>query len=193
MELNFRCKEVAMPSHSILRTRSSRFSMLALAASTFGFLLASCQKSALPRQNDTLSVTINATDPNSLVPTYAYAWGNLNTPPRQRCDFANNDPPEDNRTRYVCLGDTIQWVAVTPKDSSGMMHSAMLVVHEDAIMLKHGASTKSFLGQDGKADGGTVDPNAVRDQPHEYRVVVVDRVGKQVYIDDPTIVIGTGH
>ena len=184
-----------MSSQSDLGTRSKRLFAYVITVVACGILLVSCgkgQQNVLPAQTATLTVTITANDPNNPVPTYTTVWSSPNTPADSRCNFVAGDPPDGPRIHRVCLGDTIQWAAVTAKDSSGTMKSTMMVVHEDAVMDRNGAPTKSFLGQDGHPDGGSVDRNAMRDQSHEYYVVIVDRVGRQVYVDDPSIVIGTG-
>src|SRR5208282_4135445 len=169
-----------MPSQLILGTGRKRFFVYAIAIAAFSTLLASGTKAQSTTNAKTTrtkwTVLIDETSPNPK----PYSVSSSPPNPTSNCSGSPSKPQPTNGDVYVCPGDTVQWVAVTTKDPSQNMHSAMLIFHEDSILY------------DSETEAGTVTDDSTQVGSHEYYVFVVDKLTKQVYADDPQIRIGTG-
>jgi hypothetical protein len=171
-----------MPNQLTLGIGRKTFLRCGIVVAAFGVLSVPGAKA----QNTTWTITINATSADN-TPTYSVDY----SPPTGGCKYAK--PGQVPTNLNVCLGDTVTWKANTKPGSAGGEKSEMFVIHEDAVIFKNGAATRSFHAKDGNSDGGVIpSPITASLGSHEYYVFVLDKVTQQVYVDDPKIIIGTG-
>jgi hypothetical protein len=110
------------------------------------------------------------------------------------CKFAAGDEKASEKVLRVCPNDTVYWHAVTKPDSSSKLKSQMIILCEDDIIFNsQDNAAHTFKAQDGAKDGGAIYTGTSYDVPYEYSVFIFDKNAKQVFIDDPKIIIGTGN
>jgi hypothetical protein len=109
------------------------------------------------------------------------------------CKFAAGDEPASKKVLRVCPGDSVYWHALTKLDNSKLKSQMIILFEDDIIPNDRKNLAHTFKAQDGAKDGGVIDTNASSDVPYEYSVFVFDKNAKQVFIDDPKIIIGTGY
>jgi hypothetical protein len=110
------------------------------------------------------------------------------------CKFAPSDEKASEKVLRVCPNDTVKWHAITQQDGSGKLKSQMIILCEDDIIINSQLNAAhTFKAQDGATDGGGIYAGVSYDVPYEYSVFVFDKNAKQVFIDDPKIIIGTGN
>jgi hypothetical protein len=170
-----------MPYELIPSSSRVRLMVFAIAAVTFGSLSVSSAKA----QHTTWTITVDGTGPR-LKPSYTVTF----QPPTGGCSYATLTL--DPEKLQVCQGDTVNWVAKTkPDPSTSKLRNETCVFQEDPVLDQGATPAQGFHTSDGVPVGGVVDANA-SPGPHEYYVVVFDKVTNRSYMDDPKIIIGTG-
>ena len=159
-----------------------KFSVYALVAAGFGFLLASCQRGVEPPSPRTVSTTWTITvDVTSGSVKYQLQF----SPPSGGCKYASSSS-DPTQVLHICTGDTLRWQA----KSSGKK-SEMVVFTSDGILATSGPG--SFPASDDQMTSPgqvTSTPDTASTPPHEWYVVVYDKQNNKMHHDDPKFIIG---
>jgi hypothetical protein len=172
-------------TNSILNTNVKKFSVYALVAASFGFLLASCQKVAPPPPPPPPP----RTSPTTWTITVDVTGGSVNyqlqySPPSGGCNYASSS--SDPKVLHVCPGDVLQWQA-----KSNAKKSELIIFTSDGILATSGPG--SFPASDDQVTSpGQVTSTAdgPSTPPHEWYVAVYDKQNNKLHHDDPKIIIG---
>ncbi len=158
-----------------------RTRLLAYALAIASLVLASaCTVKAQTTWTITVDVT-NVTDR----PKYSFSSNPANAP---NCAGTNPISPSSAEYLYVCPKDIVNWVA---KPST----KATLTIFFKQPLLDDATSntpTSWHHGKAGQPAGGMVDKNAFRGIAYEYSIGLYDPDTGNLYVDDPTIIVGTG-
>jgi hypothetical protein len=173
-----------MRHHLELRTSFKHFVTLAIGFAVFGGLFVTNAKA----QGTTWTVTIDVNGKKDR-PGYSFKSAPLNAP---NCVGVNPKPAPDAEHLYVCLGDTINWIA-----TASSAKYTITVFTEEAIL--DGPDTVATQWFHGSSDGtttlpagGPIDEHAALTR-HQYSVGVFDIAANHLYVHDPKIIIGTGY
>jgi hypothetical protein len=171
-------KELPVTTDSTLNTHVKKFSVYALVAASFGFLLASCNnKVAPPTSPTTWTITVDVTGGSV---NYQLQY----SPSSGGCKYASSS--SDPKLLHVCPGDVLQWQA-----KSSAKKSEMVIFTSDGILATSGPS--SFPASDDQVTSpGQVTSTAdgPSTPPHEWYVALYDIQKPKMHHDDPKIIIG---
>jgi len=174
------------------RNRCIIFAFAVAALNILSAFSLSAQKTTKARARTQATNWVITIDVSSGDPTPVYDISPKPTSVNYPCTFSAGDQANGPKVLRVCPDDTVVWQAKTSGTPS-TMRSQMIVLFEDAIIdNKNGDPVQTFHAQDGMQDGGAIDSSASSDVAYEYSVFVSDKLTKQVFIDDPKIIIGTG-
>jgi hypothetical protein len=176
-----------MPHHLDLSASFKHLVTLAIAFAVFGGLFV-----ANANAQTTWTVTI---DVKGKKDRPDYHLSSVPAPPHApNCAPPKPKPPADAEHLYVCLGDSINWIA-----NASSAKYTVTVFTEEAILdgpPPENAATQWFHGSsDGTTTlpaGGPIDEHAPL-TTHQYSVGVFDIAANQLYVHDPKIIIGTGY
>ncbi len=145
---------------------------LTFLASAFGFVSAT-------RAQTTWTITVAATGAGPK-PKYSLQCTSSLTGAVIACP---NNPSPDEIT--INMNDTVKWCTKA--------HNEVWITHDDPILDdSSGQKTHHHHAKDNICDGGPVDKGTLVDPTtkHEYYVFAFDSQNKNLYVDDPRIIIG---